>query len=270
LHYKIQQKLFTSCIAHQLENWMINNNLLYGNQKSLSEFEGCSEYNLALNLLIEENKRMLKSTYITFLDIANAFPSVPIETIDGILERHNVNKKTINIIKELNRNCSTTYHVGNLTIGPITVHKGVRQGCPLSMLLFNVAINQVLISIQPKMEPNNHMNNFKILAYADDIAIVNNNLEELQKDVTKANEVIECLGMKVKPSKCALLVVNPAQRKCGRRLFKQNPKIFVSETEIEVINDDTKKYKYLGILRGTKIEKIGIISMENIQKWSKT
>ena len=48
-------KLFTSCIAHQLENWMTNN-LLYGNQKGLSEFEGCTEHNLALNLLIEENK----------------------------------------------------------------------------------------------------------------------------------------------------------------------------------------------------------------------
>ena len=29
---------------------------------------------------------------------------------------------------------------------------------------------------------------------------------------------------------------------------------FVSETELEVIKDDTKKYKYLGILYGTKIE----------------
>ena len=125
-------KLFTACIAHQLEKWMKDNNLLHGNQKSLTEFEGCSEHNLALNLLIEENKRKLKSTYITFLDIANVFPSVPIESIDGILERHNVNKKTINIIKELYRNCSTTYHVGNLKVGPITVHKGVRQGCPLS------------------------------------------------------------------------------------------------------------------------------------------
>ena len=64
-----------------------------------------------------------------------------------------------------------------------------------------------------------------ILAYADDIAIINDNLEELQNDVTKANEVIEWLGMKVKPSKCALLVVNPAQRKCGRRIFEQDPKI---------------------------------------------
>ena len=37
------------------------------------------------------------------------------------------------------------------------------------MLLFKIAINQVLLSIQPNFEENNYMNTFKILAYADDI-----------------------------------------------------------------------------------------------------
>ena len=76
--------------------------------------------------------------------------------------------------------------------------------------------------------------------------------------MTKANEVIEWLGMKVKQSKCARLVINPAQRKCGKKI-EENPKIFVNETEIEVIKDDTKKYKYLGILRVQKYRKIRII-----------
>ena len=34
------------------------------------------------------------------------------------------------------------------------------------------------------------MNNFKILAYVDDIAIINTDIEKLRKEVNKANKVV--------------------------------------------------------------------------------
>jgi len=76
-------------------------------------------------------------------------------------------------------------HIGDLQVGPFPVNKGVRHGCPLSMLLFDVVINQVLLAVDPIQ------NSFHILAYADDIAIVSTSFDLLQSDVNTANEIIK-------------------------------------------------------------------------------
>ena len=143
-----------------------------------------------------------------------------------------------------------------MKVGPFPVNKGVRQGCPLSMLLFNVAINQVLFAVDPDQIA------FKILAYADDIAITSTSLEELQVDVNKANALIQWCGMKIKPTKCGLLSHQPPLRfGCALNQYKApDLKSFtIDGCPIPIVDEDgSQKYKYLGVLRGKNIRQTPI------------
>ena len=144
-----------------------------------------------------------------------------VEAILGILERHDSSDLSRNLIRQLYMNCETTMCLKNMKVGPFKVEKGVRQGCPLSMILFILAINQVLFAVDPPKIPEPQIpqtaeqwisqNPFKILAYADDLAITGNSKYELQNDLDKANQMVKWLGMKLKPQKCSLLSVAPAK-----------------------------------------------------------
>ena len=46
---------------------------------------------------MEENEKDNLQTYVTFLDIANAFPSVPIEVVEGIMRNHKVGEHVLEI-----------------------------------------------------------------------------------------------------------------------------------------------------------------------------
>ena len=199
-------KVFTYCLARQLQYWVEGNKLFHRNQKSLAIHKGCVEHNFALNTMIEHNLKNRIATYICFIDIENAFPSVTYELLFGLLAKHGVNQDAINIIESLYKDSSNIIHVDSMKVGPFQVNKGVRQGGPLSMFLFNIAINQVLFAVDPDQIA------FKILAYADDIAITSTSLDKLQSDVNKANALIQWCGMKVKPAKCGLLSHQPPLR----------------------------------------------------------
>jgi len=245
-------KIFTSCLTNQLLYWIGDENLLHRNQKSIALYEGCVEHNFALNMTIERHYREKLSTHIVFLDIANAFPSIPIETILGILHRHNTSNQNLEIINQLYQNCDTTICLKDMNVGPLKVKKGVRQGCPLSMLLFNIAINQVLLAVDPSQNTNTPAQAFKILAYADDLAIMGTDINQLQNDVDKATKAIEWCGMKVKPTKCAQLTMSPAIRH-GKTANNQPFKnIIINNHPIPVVEGE-QKFKYLGILRGKDI-----------------
>ena len=197
-------KIFTSCLTSQLLYWLGDENLLHRNQKSIALYEECIEHNFALNMTIGKHYREKLSTHI-----ANAFPSIPIETILGILKRHNASNHSLEIINQLYPNYDTTICLKDTNVGPLQVKKGARQGCPLSMLLFNIAINQALLAVDPTQNTNTPTQAVKVLAYADDLAIMGSNINELQIDVDKATKAIEWCGMKVKPTKSAQLSMNP-------------------------------------------------------------
>ena len=195
-------------MTRRLEHWIRDNNLLNKGQKGGSKYEGCIEHNAILNAAFEHSKytRHL-SISVAWLDIANAFPSVPHKYLWGLLRFIGVNDSFVDTLELFYTDISSFYVCGPITTPDLPIRRGVKQGCPISMTLFALAINPVLEAIEILSVPNFSIgiSSVKVLAYADDIALIANDTSDLQKLIDKAVEVTEWAGLQYRPDKCAFI-----------------------------------------------------------------
>ena len=108
-------------------------------------------------------------------------------------------------------------------------NKGVKQGCPLSPLLFNLVLEKLLRKLQESAtgityvtrsegeETTHHTN---VQAYADDIILIANNREDLDSLCETLTEFTADLKLSLAPHKCSLY----SYIKVGqRRMFTDRP-----------------------------------------------
>ena len=122
--------------------------------------------------------------------------------------------------------------------------KGVRQGCPLSPLLFNLYINDIFKLIDdktkqsPELEEHSPIN---VLMYADDLVIFAHSEKQLQSHVTLLSEFCVKWNLQINITKTKTMVFNRGNRLC-------NTNIFINDTLIKCV----KEFKYLGFTISAK------------------
>lgn len=124
---------------------------------------------------------------------------------------------------------------------------GVRQGCPLSSVLFNLTIEHVLRSVKENDALGLEVqgSNIKYLAYADDILIVAPSPNDLQTHLDSISLSASRAGLRLKPRKCTFLAIcNARGHRCTLNLSFN-----VQGSPIPLLQND-EAYKYLGIKVG--------------------
>ncbi|GFQ99359.1 retrovirus-related Pol polyprotein from type-1 retrotransposable element R2 [Trichonephila clavata] len=115
---------------------------------------------------------------------------------------------------------------------PILLKSGVKQGCPLSGILFNLSIDYVLQTLQDQQESRT------VLAFADDLVLFSRSAQDLQYLIDRAFALLQELKLEVNPSKCATLYLS------GVTPVGSRPTTFVIGGTIMRHLDDA--YTYLG------------------------
>ncbi|GFS79434.1 retrovirus-related Pol polyprotein from type-1 retrotransposable element R2, partial [Nephila pilipes] len=129
---------------------------------------------------------------------------------------------------------------------PIPMRAGVRQGCPLSSILFNLTLEQILRTGHPSDAGFElYSNTVSCLAYADDLLIIDSYSAGLQRTVDSLSIQANKAGLKFKLAKCASLSFSFASH---RRHLDPTP-IRVNGVPITNIMDQDA-YKYLGFRVG--------------------
>lgn len=108
------------------------------------------------------------------LDLAKAFDRVSHDILFSILEHANLGSVIVEGVKMAYANCTTRVIVNGDLTDKLAVRSSVRQGCPLSPLLFALYLEPLCLAILN----SDHVMGFKLqsahvklLAYADDIAL---------------------------------------------------------------------------------------------------
>ena len=196
---------------------------------------------------------MGKHAWVCFVDFKKAYDSVPHEALLYKLRKMGISGKVYAFIEKLYANSTLVVNVNDHTSEPVPLLRGLRQGCPLSPILFSIFINDILPLMDEKQpwQPE-----CCYLLFADDLCIVGRSADELQSWMNKVTEWANTWGMTVGPSKCGVMMVpridsmleNPAPMKPKK---ERSSKSRISEEERVVMEREINEIQWM--LQGNRI-----------------
>ena len=108
------------------------------------------------------------------MDFSKAFDSIPRDILFNRLKTKGINGKVFNLIKNIYMHEICKVKIGKHLSEPFSTNQGVRQGCILSPLLFNIFISDLpgtlkLAENEPaKIDDNNILS---CILWADDLVM---------------------------------------------------------------------------------------------------
>ncbi|XP_072758320.1 uncharacterized protein [Anoplolepis gracilipes] len=199
-------KLYAALVADRLTDWAVSNNKLSRAQKGFLRDEGCYEHNFVLQEILTDARRTRRQAVVAWLDLSNAFGSIPHATIRRALIRSGVPGGLVNIWNSMYDGCSTRVRAAEGYTAPVPIRSGVRQGCPLSPVVFDLAIDSVLRAVTDVDAGFDLLGyRFNTFAYADDIALVAETPEGMRRLLAVAELEASSVGLRFNPAKCATL-----------------------------------------------------------------
>ena len=200
-------KIFELAISDQLDPQLA---LLYS--KFISAYRKSIGCGSTLTYLVETWREALdKDEYVgvVMMDLSKAFDCLPHELIVKKLERYHFGQDSCHLLQSYLENRTQRVKIGHFRSSSGTLVKGVPQGSILGPKIFNIFINDLLISLSKYCIPGN---------YADDntICCVHSNKQVMLTNLKSAcSFAITWFGdnlMQANPDKFQFLVLSPFQK----------------------------------------------------------
>jgi hypothetical protein len=146
-------KQFTSILSSHISNFAIKKDLISPEQKSAKPAGRCHEHSFTLQLVVADCKRNQKNCFVAWLDLRNTFGSISHDGICSNLEHMWFSQSLISFIKDICTSTIVRMRKDEET-EPIPVNGGMKQGCPVSPILFNLTTELLIRSAKSKCEEN--------------------------------------------------------------------------------------------------------------------
>ena len=188
-----------------------------------------------LKVITENYLEIGKELYACFIDYSKAFDTVNHEQLISSLSGTEVDDNEIAVKAHLYWQQITRIRNGSDLTEPVEIKRGVRQGCVLSPVMFNLYTEHIF-------RKTNHIPGVKInglninnLRYADDTVLIAEDEASLQDLVTAVKDEIEKCGllMNIKKTKVMLLTKHTKKKK-----------VHIDHKEVEQV----QSFTYLGQL----------------------
>ena len=216
--------------------------LLRKEQAGFRKGRRCTDQIFALRNIIEQCAEWQREMHVNFVDFEKAFDSIHRESLWCILRNYGIPKKLVTLIKSFYTNFRCTVNKGN---DFFDVKTGVRQGCVMSAILFNVTIDWVMRKTTEKTPRGIRWSLFSRLEdldFADDLALLSHTHNDMQEKTNELNKFSKQIGLKINERKTETMTMNVTSPK---------------HIQLNNLNlQQTEKFTYLGsIIRpegGTK------------------
>ena len=159
---------------------------------------------------MEKRLEFSQTFFAAFVDFKQAFDSVFRPALWELLAYYEVSARTIRLVKDLLNGCESCVRVNGELTPSFPVESGVRQGCPLSPTIFNVAMNWLAGKVQEAAGMTNdrvelgevELDTFE---YADDMVILSETIGSLQLLLNLLADESAALGMQINAEKTNLM-----------------------------------------------------------------
>ena len=249
-------KVFTSLVKQRWMSYMVGNNYLNtAVQKAFVEgVPGCTEHHLKLLSILGEDYKKHKSLCICWLDLANAFGSVHHDLIRFSLQHCHAPQAMVDMICNLYQDLKGVISTKSWQTDPFHLQMGVYQGDPLSVIVFNTAMN-TLVGTITRCHPDlgytlgtsSHRSN--LLQYADDKSLIADGPSSCRILINTTEAWLMWSGAKANIPKCVSLAIGASSGK------PYDPNLTLNREAIPYIGDST--FLFLGApvcIHGTKTQ----------------
>ena len=208
----VEGKLFFSLKADRITKFLMSNNYIDTSiQKGgIPGISGCLEHTAILSQLIREAKAEKKNLVVTWLDIANAYGSIPHNIIQIALEKAHIPERTRQLVKSYYSNAKIRFTTRNFTTDWQKVERGIITGCTLSVVLFALTMSWLIASVKqetkgPKTTSGQRQCNSRL--FMDDITTTTETVPQTKHLLKRMIEILNWAGLTVKFVKCRALVI---------------------------------------------------------------
>jgi hypothetical protein len=181
-------------------------------QSGFRPLRGCQDQIFCLRQAIEKLFERNIDLYLCIIDLEKAFDRVPRQKLFGVLSEYGINGSLLGAIKSIYSGSKAAVRIDGEISEAFEVNEGVRQGCCLSPLLFIIFMDKIIkqANLQGNVEIGEVI--MKILAYADDLTLLADNADDLQRGIDCLNVACEEYGMKISVGKTKVMHVGKSRK----------------------------------------------------------
>ena len=224
-------KIMLRIILNRLKNK--SEELLAEEQAGFRPRRSTAEQIFNIRVLIQKHLHHQQELHHNFIDFKKAFDRVWHEGLWHSLRKFNFDEGLISVISSLYDQAQSAVLLEGNIGEKFHTSVGVRQGCLLSPVLFNLFLETIMLDALEDYEPTVSINGRKIcnLRFADDIDLIGKNEVELQDLTTRLEKSASRYGMEISNEKSKIRVNGPG-----------NDKINMYNETLEQVTS----FKYLG------------------------
>ena len=171
---------------------------------------GCLDHAFLLKAAIDDARHRRAPLLIAFLDLRKAYDTVWRDGLWWKLHEHGVRGKLWRMLRALYSSVEARVRTNDMLSPPITLNNGVRQGCVLSPMLFDVYIDDLVADLRT-CGAGIHLGGRRIpgLLFADDVALVASSPASMAKALACVDRWCRKWRMSLNLDKCKAMIIKP-------------------------------------------------------------
>ncbi|XP_065185994.1 uncharacterized protein LOC135816821 [Sycon ciliatum] len=112
----------------------------------------CTDMIFSVRQISEKVLEHHDRAFLLFIDLKKAYDSVPRAALWAVLLRLGVPEKLVSIIRAFHKDMETCLRIDGRLLDPLEVQNGLRQGCSVALVLFNLYMAAVFHTWKQRME----------------------------------------------------------------------------------------------------------------------